>query len=149
MPAQQVDAQAAAEYGKAASAAASTAAHAKPAMIAAPPSPAKKPASKHLPLGVLSTELAEENRRELLENAGEEPAVVLLRSEPGGARVWVDGKLVGETPLLLVVAPGPHVVELRGARQSRARQGVVLAPKERKEIELSLKTRYPSQVQLH
>jgi len=147
--AQPAASQAAAEYGKAASAAASAASQAKPAIVVASPSPTKKPGSKHLPQGLQPKELAEENRRAFLENAGEQPAVVLLRSEPGGAQVWMDGKVVGETPLLLVVAPGAHVVELRGARHSRARQGIILAPDEKKEVVLSLKTRYPSQVQLH
>jgi len=146
---QQADAQAAAEYGKAASAAASAASQARPAIVLAPPSSTKKPGSKHLPQGLRPKELAEENRRAFLENAGEQPAVVLLRSEPGGAQVWMDGKAVGETPLLLVVASGAHVVELRGVRNSRARQGIILAPDEKKEVVLSLKTRYPSQVQLH
>ncbi|MCI0622034.1 MAG: PEGA domain-containing protein [Acidobacteria bacterium] len=145
----QAAAQAAAEYGKTASAAAGAATQAKTAIVAAPPSPTAKPGSKHLPMGLQPKGLPEENRRALLESAGEQPAMVLLRSEPAGAQVWMNGKAVGATPLLLVVAPGAHVVELRGARNSRARQGIILAPDEKKEVVLSLKTRYPSQVQLH
>lgn len=144
----ETDAQGAAEYAKTASATTS-AAQAKTVVAPSPPKLPQKPASAHLPLGLQPSQVEEENRRELLEKAGEQPAVILVRSDPSDAQVWIDGKPVGQTPLLLMVAAGAHVVELRGARMSHGRRGFVLAPKEKKEIVLSLKTRYPSQVQLH
>jgi hypothetical protein len=41
--------------------------------------------------------------------------VVTVRSEPTGADIYVDGKLVGQTPSTLRLASGPHHVEVRSA----------------------------------
>lgn len=142
---QHAEAQAAAEYSKttSATATAAQAGQARPARV-----PAKKQVFAHLPLGSQREEAAEMNRRELLKDAGEQPAVVLVRSQPSGSHVWLDGKLVGETPLLLVVPPGQHGIELRGARLSRAQKVIRVGPEEKKEFLLSLQPRYPAQVKL-
>jgi hypothetical protein len=40
------------------------------------------------------------------------PPVIVVRSEPPGARVRVDGKLAGTTPATLELAPGKHTLRL-------------------------------------
>jgi hypothetical protein len=50
--------------------------------------------------------------RESLLTAERATAVLEVSSVPAGARVEVDGRLRGETPLDLRMAPGPHVVTL-------------------------------------
>ena len=72
----------------------------------------------------------------------------MLRSEPSKASVRVDGKPVGQTPLLLMVAPGVYKVEMEGLSTQVARQQVDLLPKETREVLLALQSRYPTHVQL-
>ena len=44
---------------------------------------------------------------------GADPGTVIVDSRPGGAEVYVDGRLVGATPLILVdVPPGSHTIRL-------------------------------------
>ncbi|MCB9753425.1 MAG: PEGA domain-containing protein [Myxococcales bacterium] len=42
-----------------------------------------------------------------------EPAPLVLRSDPPGARVYVDGVLVGTAPLERLLEPGDHLVEVQ------------------------------------
>jgi hypothetical protein len=44
--------------------------------------------------------------------------LVTVRSEPSGADIFLDGKLVGETPSTLRLASGAHHVEVRSASHS-------------------------------
>lgn len=86
-------------------------------------------------------------RKELEARAGKDAAKLMLRSVPPKAWVRIDGKPVGETPLLLIVAPGVYVVEMqRGARMDSARRQVDLLPKETREVVLTLESRYPTRV---
>lgn len=86
------------------------------------------------------------NRQALEQNAGKNPGKLLLRSAPTGAQVFVNGMLVGNTPLLLVVAPGKYQVELRGARLEHAASSVDLLPNETRTVSLTLAARYPTRV---
>jgi len=86
------------------------------------------------------------NRQALEQKAGKNPAKLLLRSTPSGAQVFVNGMFVGNTPLLLVVAPGKYEVELRGSRLEHARNSVDLLPNETRTVSLSLSARYPTRV---
>jgi hypothetical protein len=88
------------------------------------------------------------NRKALEARAGKDGAKLMLRSEPGKASVRIDGKPVGKTPLLLVVAPGVYKVEMEGLSTEVSRQQVDLLPKETREVVLALESRYPSHVQL-
>src|SRR5512146_833420 len=47
----------------------------------------------------------EANRRALEDKAGKDAAKLMLRSIPSDAYVRLDGKIVGRTPLLLVIPP--------------------------------------------
>jgi hypothetical protein len=138
--------QAAAEYSGATSVSATTTAE-KPVIF-----PAGKPADpkgpKHL---VIPTGPPPEivNRKALEEHAGKDAGKLLLRSTPSPARVWVDGAFVGNTPTLLILAPGKYQVEVRGPRQESARQTVDLLPRETREIALRMAVSYPTNVSIH
>jgi PEGA domain len=88
------------------------------------------------------------NRRALEERAGKDPAKLMLRSAPNGSWIWVDGKTIGKTPLLLIVAPGAYKVEMEGARMEFGEQQIELVPKETREVLLTLTPRYPTHVEL-
>jgi hypothetical protein len=148
-------AQAAAEYAGAVSSMGSvgTAAPKVPDKLpeAAPAqtSPNAKPGSptKHPP--ARNGEPAEiKNRRELEGRAGKDAGKLLVRSTPAHARVWINKKLVGDTPLLLLLAPDQYRIELRGSRSGSVEQEVNLLPNETRELLMKLPQRYPSQVRL-
>lgn len=139
-------AQAAAEYAGTAAAATSVGATTDK-KISFPASAKKNSKFRHLPSGI-SESPAAANRRALEENAGEDAGSLLLRSTPKGARVWIDGKLVGETPLLLVLAPGTYKVEIRGTRMGVKEETIDLLAEEKREVLLTLASRYPSELRL-
>ena len=88
------------------------------------------------------------NRQALEEKAGKDAAKLMLRSVPTGAKVQIDGKVVGKTPLLLILAPGGYKVEMQGTRNESGQRQVGLLPKESREVLLPLQHRYPSRVRL-
>lgn len=144
-------AQAAAEYAGAVSAARGVAASANAATTISFPSfsqqKGKPQKGKFLHLPPRTVEVDEAaNRRALEEGAGEDAGVILLRSEPTKAIVWVDGKRVGSTPLLLLLAPGSYRVEMRSQRMESSRRQVEVAPKEKQEVLLPLASRYPAEI---
>ena len=51
------------------------------------------------------------NRSALEQCAGQNAATLSLKSMPANAVVRIDGKLVGQTPLVLSLAPGTYKVE--------------------------------------
>jgi len=117
-------------------------------MVPAPSKPAAPKGSLHLviPSGPPPEVV---NRRALEKNAGENASKMLLRSTPSQAQVWIDGKFVGNTPLLLIVAPGKYQVEVRGQRLESATQTVDLLPRETRDIALRMAVRYPTTVSIH
>ena len=115
--------------------------------IFSPSSPGRKPAFLHI--GERSGEATPlANRQGLEERAGEDAGKLLLRSWPARAQVWVDGRVVGRTPLLLILAPGHYQVVMRGARMDSAHAQVDVPPEETQEIVFFLVSRYPAQVRL-
>ncbi len=84
------------------------------------------------------------NRRALETQAGQNAGKLLLRSVPSTAQVWIDGAFVGNSPMLLLLAPGKYRVELRGQRMEYAVRVVDLLPRETREITLTLAVRYPT-----
>ena len=85
--------------------------------------------------------------RQILENkAGQDAGKLLLRSEPSGAHVWIDGLFIGETPLLLFLAPGKHRMEIHGPRQKFALRVLELSPREVSDLAVKLTVRYPTNV---
>jgi hypothetical protein len=88
------------------------------------------------------------NRKALEARAGKDGAKLMLRSQPANASVRIDGKQVGRTPLLLIVAPGIYKVEMESLSSELAHQQVHVLPQESREVELVLKSRYPGHVTL-
>lgn len=88
----------------------------------------------------------EANRHTLEAQAGADAARLLVRATPSQAQVWINNQPVGNTPLLLILAPGKYTLEMRGSRQETARQELALLPKETREIAVKLEVRYPTRV---
>jgi hypothetical protein len=105
----------------------------------------QKPVSAHLP-SASAEDIIGVNRRTLEAQAGKDAAKLMLSSVPKNAWVRIDGKAVGKTPLLLQVAPGIHKVEMEGGQRQSGQRQVKLLPKETREIQLTLESRYPTHV---
>ena len=101
--------------------------------------------SPHMP-ALPARATPEENRRELEQHAGPNAARVLFHTKPSDAVIWINGKPVGNAPLLVFVAPGKYQVEFRGQRQEYAKAAVDLLPKETRELSFELTARYPTRV---
>jgi PEGA domain len=93
----------------------------------------------------------EANRKALEDHSGKNAAKLMLRSKPNHAEVKIDGKPVGKTPILLVLAPGQYDVVMNGKRMDHGEQKIDLLPKETREFMVPLKQQYPTSVriQLH
>ena len=103
--------------------------------------------SAHLPLRDVEDVMGG-NRRALEAKAGKDAAKMMLRSQPDGAWVLINGKGVGKTPLLLILAPGVYRVEMHIAQRESSQKQVDLLPKETREVLLPLAARYPSRVEV-
>jgi hypothetical protein len=86
------------------------------------------------------------NRKTLEAHAGKDAGKLLLRATPVEAQIWIDGKIVGKTPMLLVLAPGKYEIEMRGARGQTGKGSVDLLPRETRELAVPLKQLYPGRV---
>jgi hypothetical protein len=104
----------------------------------------------HLPGGnaVRDRRSQEDIRRSLEASAGQDGAKLMLRCSPADARVKIDGKLVGETPLLLILPPGRYTFTFESDRFDTASQNIDLLPKETREFVVRLEWRYPIQFHL-
>jgi hypothetical protein len=114
-------------------------------VIATPP--AQQTGSPHL-IAKPGPPEDETNRKALEDNAGKDPANILLRSTPTGAQIYVNGAFVGHTPLLLTVAPGKYKIEMRGQRDDFAERTVGLLANDTQRIALTLASRYPNRVSI-
>jgi hypothetical protein len=88
----------------------------------------------------------ETNRKSLESTAGKDAGKLLLRASPVEAQVWIDGKIVGKTPMLLVLAPGKYQIEMRGSRGQTGKSSVALLPRETRELAVKLDQLYPARV---
>ena len=140
-------AQAAAEYGGAVASAGARVTATQPLKTAPGALPQDKPSSVHL-VARRSEDPEAANRKALEARAGKDAAKLMLRSLPANASVRIDGKPVGRTPLLLIVAPGIYQVEMESVSSELAHQQVHVLPQESREIMLDLKPRYPGHVTL-
>jgi PEGA domain len=138
-------AQAAAETAGATAVAGATAASAKSPAIPAMPSAGNPSNSQHLTI-TAGPPPEVINRQNLEKHAGTDAAKLLVRSTPSGSHVWIDGAFVGNTPMLLIVAPGKYHVDLRGPRQETGSRIVDLLPRETREIASTLTPHYPTRV---
>jgi hypothetical protein len=137
-------AQAVAEAAGATSVSAGVAAGAKPPVVI-PKFPAIASGTQHL-IASAGPPPQETNVREFQSQAGKDAGKVLLRATPTQAQIWVNGKIVGKTPLLLVLAPGKYEVEMRGARGETGKGTIALLPHETRELAVQLHSLYPARV---
>jgi hypothetical protein len=91
----------------------------------------------------------EANRKKFEENAGKDAGKILFRSVPNGASIFLNHMLVGNTPLLLFLAPGKYDVEMRGARQESGHRVLAITAKQSQTMDIDMSQRYPSSVSLH
>ena len=103
------------------------------------------PASAHL-VASSGPPPEEINRKALESHAGKDASKLLLRANPVEGQVWIDGKIVGKTPLLLVLPPGKYQVEMRGSRGQTGKRSVDLLPRETREVAVRLVQLYPGRV---
>lgn len=109
--------------------------------------PAESTPLAPVPMGVREGPAVEEtNRKAFEERAGKDAAKLLLRSEPTQALVYLDGKSVGLTPLLLLVAPGKYHVEMRGQHREFGAGEVALAANETRQYLVPLTPRFATSV---
>jgi hypothetical protein len=147
----QTAAETAAETAAATSVSAGTAASAKVMQpfktipIQTKSSPSAPASSPHI-VGSTKVTSVEANRHALEAQAGTDAARLLVRATPSQAQVWINNQPVGNTPLLLILAPGKYTLEMRGSRQETARQELALLPKETREVAVKLEVRYPTRV---
>ena len=102
-------------------------------------------ASQHL-IATNAPPVQETNIREFQSKAGKDAGKVLLRATPAASQIWVNGKIVGKTPLLLVLAPGKYEVEMRGVRGETGKSTIDLLPRETREVQVKLQSLYPARV---
>ena len=88
----------------------------------------------------------ETNRKALEATAGKDAGKLLLRATPVEAQIWVNGKIVGKTPMLMVLAPGKYQIEMRGSRGQTGKSSVALLPRETRELAVKLDSLYPARV---
>lgn len=141
-------AQSAAEYSGATSASSASVATVKPPNIPPLPAAGARGASPHLaaPSGPPPEET---NRNTLAEHAGKDASKLLVRTTIPNSKIWINGKPVGNTPLLLILAPGKYQVEVVAPDSTRTQSNVALLPRETRELTLKLEPRYRSRVSLH
>lgn len=89
------------------------------------------------------------NRKHFEQIAGPDAGQVLFRSVPSGAAVFIDDMLVGNTPVLIFLAPGRYDVRMRGSRQQSGHRMLAVMPKETQMVRIDLSQQYPSSVSLH
>ena len=90
----------------------------------------------------------EENRKALEQRAGKDAAKLDLQSVPSDALVYIDGSLVGRTPVQLILAPGEYKVEMNGAHEEVGERMVGLLPNETQQLALTLESHYPARITL-
>jgi hypothetical protein len=88
----------------------------------------------------------ETNRKSFESKAGKDAGRLLLRATPVEAQIWIDGKVVGKTPLLLLLPPGKYQIEMRGARGQNGKSSIDLLPRETRELAVKLDQLYPGRV---
>jgi hypothetical protein len=145
-------AQATVEYGGATAVAANTSASIKPPnwTVNMPKPSGPSAANKSGTYLIIATSPAADvvNRRALEQQAGKDAGKLLVRSLPTASRVWINGKFVGITPILLIVPPGKYHLELQGKRLDSSEQNIALLPRETREIAVPLRARYPTRVSI-
>jgi len=63
-------------------------------------------------------------------NESDDSSALVLKSDPSGATVYIDGATIGSTPLIANVKPGPKRVEIAMAGYRSARQVLDIEPRD-------------------
>jgi hypothetical protein len=83
-----------------------------PAAVPAPPAaPAAEPVSSSPATGVrrgADTQESDSSEKAFAACASSSAACTMFTSEPSGAEIYVDGKFVGDTPSMIILAAGTH-----------------------------------------
>jgi hypothetical protein len=137
--------QVASETTAASSVTAANSSEAKPVPLSTTPAENHPNGSAHLNASS-NPKTATLNRQILERQAGRDAGKLLLRSEPPSAQVWIDGLFIGKTPVLLLLAPGKHRMEIQGPRQKFASRVLELLPRETSDVAMKLTVRYPTNV---
>jgi len=116
--------------------------------------PARKKSSSPAPPGAAPAALptadqaAAANRLGLERRAGPEGADISFTSVPDHAQVFVDTQFVGSTPVKLKLATGRHRIYVTAPNMLASDQVIDVAPKQIREIVLSLNPRAPKKVEV-
>jgi hypothetical protein len=135
-------AQAASEYGSAASVSASVSSGPKvftPGGIGKPNMGLFLAKPKGTPPDVL-------NRQWFEKQAGKDGGLLTITSVPPRTRLWIDGKYVGQAPVTVTLPAGKHQLSLMGSRQQTAKRVLVIKSKEKRHVAVNLQELYPSTV---
>ncbi len=99
---------------------------------------------------IAETNPEDANRRALEVRAGLDAAKLSFKSVPAKAVVRINGKPVGETPLLISLAPGTYKIEMEGPRMEFGKQQLTVGAKDTREVQLRLSAapRYPNHITL-
>ena len=116
-----------------------------PAIPTAPAQSSTNSASPHL-MARTGPPPDEVNRKDFEDNAGSQAGKLLLRSTPVGAKIFINDRLVGRTPLLMVIAPGKYSVDMRGPRDESGHSNIGVMPKETQTVLINLNQKYPASV---
>lgn len=92
---------------------------------------------RYLNEGGSATDLAPTVRQKLRELEAR-LAVVTIRTNVGGAEVWVDGRHVGSAPGAIRVTGGSHTIELRARGYAPGRRDVQIAARTQVEVAMDL-----------
>jgi hypothetical protein len=82
------------------------------------------------------------------QSAGQNAAILTLLSAPQGVAVWIDGKVVGKSPLTIKLAPGNHEIEMEGAQTDVVKRKLVVVALEKREVVFDLPPRFRTQIRL-
>jgi len=100
------------------------------------------PASKNL------QSVMQENRQRLAARSAQGGGVVLIESVPAKATISVNGEPVGEAPAELKLPGGKHLIELTHPRYEPWRMEVTVSPQESTSVTAQLENKYRSSITL-
>jgi hypothetical protein len=88
------------------------------------------------------------NREWFAKQAGKQGGELTVTVVPPGARLWVDGKYVGQLPLSLTLPPGKHQLSLVGTREQATKRELEIQPGKKQQLTVDLKETYPATVSI-
>jgi hypothetical protein len=86
------------------------------------------------------------NRQWFEKQAGKDGGLLTITAVPPRTRLWIDGKYVGQAPVTITLPAGKHQLSLLGPRQETAKRDLEIKPKEKQHLAVDLQELYPSAV---